>query len=228
MYKNIFFDLDHTLWDYETNSKEALYDIHASFRLNDRGVVFDKFHSCFREVNIQLWDLYDTGKITSDVIRTERFKQILKTFEIGDDMLALNLSDHYLNICPDKSNLMPHTLDVLNYLSAKYKLTIVTNGFEEIQHRKLKAGNVGHFFNHIITSQKSGYRKPAKEIFEFALAVNNILPNEAIMIGDNLLTDIAGARNAFIDTVFYNPDNIVHNDEVKHEIKNLNELCSIL
>jgi YjjG family noncanonical pyrimidine nucleotidase len=228
MYKCIFFDLDHTLWDYEKNSKEALHDIHGYFNLTAAGIDFNKFHLRFREVNLQLWNLYDTGQISSDVIRKERFKQILETFGIQNEVLAFDLSDHYLQICPDKGSLMPHALAVLNYLSSKYQLTIITNGFEEIQHRKLKAGNVSHFFDHIITSQKSGHKKPAKEIFEYALESNNILASQAIMIGDNLVTDIGGARSASIDTVFFNPDTILHQDEVKHEIKCLSELYSIL
>jgi len=228
MYRCIFFDLDHTLWDYETNAKEALYDIYIDFKLTEKEIDFDKFHLRFREVNLQLWDLYDNGRITSDVIRNERFKQILETFNVHDETLAHALSDQYLHICPSKGNLMPHALDTLNYLSSRYQLTIITNGFEEIQHRKLSAGKLDHFFNHVITSQRSGYRKPAKEIFEHALQSNGIHASQAVMIGDNLVTDMGGARNASIDTVFFNPDIIFHQDEVKHEIKCLSELCAIL
>jgi YjjG family noncanonical pyrimidine nucleotidase len=228
MYKCIFFDLDHTLWDYERNSKETLHDIYGEFRLIERNVDFDRFHFRFREVNLQLWDLYDRGLIGSDVIRKERFKQILETFNADDETLSQQLSDSYLQICPEKGNLMPHALETLSYLSAKYNLTVITNGFDEIQHRKLKSANLNHLFDHVITSQRAGHKKPAKEIFEYALTVNNILPSQAIMIGDNLITDIGGARNATIDTVFFNPEEISHDDIVKHEIKFLNELCIFL
>jgi putative hydrolase of the HAD superfamily len=228
MYKCIFFDLDHTLWDYERNSKETLHDIHGQFKLLEKNVDFDQFHFRFREVNLQLWDLYDRGLIGSEIIRKERFKQILETFNAHDQILSQQLSDSYLQICPEKGNLMPHALETLSYLSSKYKLTVITNGFDEIQHRKLAAGKLNHFFDHVITSQRAGHKKPAKEIFEYALQSNDILSSQAIMIGDNLTTDISGARNATIDTVFFNPEGTKHNDIVKHEIKLLNELCGFL
>jgi YjjG family noncanonical pyrimidine nucleotidase len=228
-YKSVFFDLDHTLWDYETNSKAALLDLYNKFNLLERGVThFEHFFNRFREVNLQLWDLYDRCLIGSEVIRQERFKQILETFNAYDEDLFQCISDDYLDICPKKNNLMPDAYETLEYLSDKYKLTLITNGFEEIQNTKLKAGKLDHFFDHIITSQKAGHRKPAKQIFDFALTLNNITSQEAIMIGDNLVTDIAGARNADIDTVFYNPYATKHNDEVKYEIQSLKELCAFL
>jgi YjjG family noncanonical pyrimidine nucleotidase len=228
MYKCIFFDLDHTLWDYEKNSEEALRDLHINFKLASYNIDFTLFHSTFREVNLKLWDLYDNGHITSDVIRKERFKQILNTFYVDDEQLSLKLSDHYLDICPDKGNLIPHAVEVLQYLASKYRLSIITNGFEEIQHRKLKAGNLSQFFDHIVTSQRSGHRKPAREIFEYALQFGQVAADDALMIGDNLLTDIAGARNASVDSVFLNRDSVSHQEVIKYEINCLSELYSIL
>jgi putative hydrolase of the HAD superfamily len=228
MYRCVFFDLDHTLWDYERNSKETLHEIYGEFRLIEKDVDFDKFHFRFREVNLQLWDLYDRGVIGSEVIRKERFKQILETFNVHDDKLSQQLSDSYLQICPDKGNLMPHAMETLDYLSSRYNLTVITNGFDEIQHRKLASSNVVHFFDHIITSQRAGHKKPAREIFDYALQLNNIASSQAIMVGDNLTTDMGGARNATIDTVFFNHDGVRHNDVVKHEIRLLSELQGFL
>jgi putative hydrolase of the HAD superfamily len=228
MYKCIFFDLDHTLWDYETNSRETLQDLYVQYALQDLGVTVEGFQQRFREVNTQLWDLYDRGEIDSGVIRKERFKQILEHFHAYEVKLSQNLSDDYLECCPKKAALMPHAIDVLDYLSGKYNLTVVTNGFEEIQHMKLTSGNLHRYFDFMVTSQKAGYKKPAREIFEFALKSNSVAAEEALMIGDNLITDIGGARNASIDTTFYNPDNLSHNEVVKYEIKSLIELCDIL
>lgn len=228
-YKCIFFDLDHTIWDYETNSHETLQELFHHRALDEKGVpTFENFLLRFREVNAKLWDLYDRGFISSDIIRKERFHQILTHFGIHDEEFSQELSLAYLNSCPKKSNLMPGALETLDYLSGKYNLTIVTNGFEEIQQVKLTAGKVDHFFDHIITSQKAGHKKPAKEIFEFALRINNIQFHETIMIGDNLITDIGGARNAGIETVYFNPLAIPHQDNVDFEIRSLKELCSIL
>ena len=228
-YKCIFFDLDHTLWDYETNATETLNELYVSFSLAERGVTSPE-HFCkrFKEVNFQLWDLYDRGLITSEIIRKERFKQVLEPFGAHEEVFSENLSKVYLNTCPHKSNLLPNAQETVQYLSGKYSLTIVTNGFEEIQPVKVASGKLTPYFNHIITSQRAGHKKPSREIFEYAMKLNSIEPHEAIMIGDNLLTDMAGARNATIDTVFFNPEQTPHQDVVMHEIQNLKELRSIL
>jgi YjjG family noncanonical pyrimidine nucleotidase len=228
-YKCIFFDLDHTLWDYETNSKETLYELYHTYDLESKGVTTtEHFYNEFRRVNMALWDLYDRDLIKQDVIRAERFKQILEHFSAYDETLSSKISDEYLNTCPKKANLIPHAEEVLDYLSIQYKLTVVTNGFEEIQHVKLKSGNLHRYFDHIVTSQKAGHRKPSQKIFEYAMNVNGIKCNDVIMIGDNLITDIAGARSASIATVFFNPDKILHNAQIDHEISCLSELKDIL
>jgi len=227
-YKCIFFDLDHTLWDYECNAREMLGELHQAHNLNDRGIAFDDFHRRFSEVNFELWQLYDNGLINNDVIRTQRFKKVLGHFEVEDEDLNAALSYEYLYGCPKKSNLIPYAKDILDYLAEHYSLTVVTNGFEEIQAVKLLSGNITHYFDHVITSQKAGHTKPAREIFDYALSVNGLQCNEVVMIGDNLITDIGGARNACIDTIFYNPGAVAHSQEVKHEIRCLSELRTIL
>ena len=227
-YRCIFFDLDHTLWDYECNARETLLELHATHKLLDRGIEFEGFHQRFSEVNLELWQLYDNGIITNDVIRTQRFKKVLSFFDVVDEELNAALSHEYLYGCPKKSNLVPYAKEVLDYLSQHYSLTVVTNGFEEIQAVKLLSGKITHYFDHVITSQKAGHKKPARQIFEYALSVNNMRCDEVIMIGDNLITDIGGARNASIDTVFYNPAAIAHSQEVSHEIRCLSELQTIL
>ena len=228
-YKGIFFDLDHTLWDYETNSRTTLEELYDEYNLSARGVTtVGHFQDHFKEVNTRLWDLFDRGLIDSEVIRRERFKQILEPFQAYEEKLCQELSVDYLHRCPKKGTLMPHAIEVLEYLHDKYSLTVVTTGFEEIQNLKLTAGNLHRYFGHIITSQKAGYRKPAREIFDYALSQNSIAHHEAIMIGDNLVTDIAGAINASVDTVFYNPDQITHEVSVHHEITSLNQLRQIL
>lgn len=228
-YKCIFFDLDHTLWDYEANSRETLIDLYHHFGLKTKGVdSMEDFYYKFKEVNEQLWLLYDSGKIDSQVIRKDRFRIILEAFHAYEEQLSDNLSHEYLHACPEKQNLIPEALDTLHYLSGRYNLAVITNGFEEIQNRKLTAGNLHHFFGHIITSQRAGHRKPAREIFEYALKVNNIRPHEAIMVGDNLITDIGGARNASIDTAFFNPERVTHDERVNYEIRTLGELCQLL
>lgn len=228
-YSTLFFDLDHTLWDYETNSKETLGELYIQYDLVSKGVhALEPFQDEFRKVNTDLWFLYDRGMIDSDTIRKERFKRILERFHAYEENLSEDLSRDYLYQCPRKGKLMPYAIEILAYLKQKkYNLTVITNGFEEIQHMKLTAGNLHGYFDHIITSQKAGHRKPSKEIFEFALRNHGAACHEAIMIGDNLITDIGGSRNASIDNVFYNSEAITHDDTPDYEIHSLLELNTI-
>jgi YjjG family noncanonical pyrimidine nucleotidase len=228
-YKVIFFDLDHTLWDYESNSCETLQELFNAYDLQTSGVVDCKaFQQQFKKVNTELWDLYDRGLITNEVIRKERFKQILAHFNIVNEELCQKLSVDYLYACPKKGTLIPFALETLTYLSDHYAMTVVTNGFEEIQNLKLAAGNLHRYFDHIVTSQKAGAKKPSRQIFEFAMNAHKVKPHEVVMIGDNLITDIGGALNASIDTIYFNPEKIEHDVQVKHEISCLSELQNIL
>ena len=228
-YSCIFFDLDHTLWDYETNSRETLVELYHQFNLMGKGVSScENFTTQFTSINTRLWELYDKGLVGSEVIRKDRFKQILEAFNVRDEKLCDDLSFHYLDLCPRKANLMPHALEVLDYLSVHYKLSVITNGFDEIQNMKLQSTNLLPYFDHIITSQRAGCRKPSCEIFNFALTCNGIKNHQAIMVGDNLITDIGGACNAYIDAVFYNPEKIASHGQYAHEIHSLAELREIL
>ncbi len=229
-YSCIFFDLDHTLWDYETNSKETLEELYGQYQLREKGIQnFNSFHQRFQEVNAALWVLYDTGQIGSEIIRKERFKQILEAFDAYDEKLNQDISHDYLMTCPNKGNLIPGAITVLEYLKDRsYNLSVITNGFEEIQNLKLTSGNLHGYFDHIITSQKAGHRKPAPEIFQFAMQAHKVQNSESLMIGDNLITDMGGAKKAGIDTVYYNPDSNPHNETLHHEISKLEELLQIL
>lgn len=228
-YTCVFFDLDHTLWDYETNSRETLYGLYHERGLEDRGVwSFEYFFETFRAVNNELWDLFDAGIIDSHVIRRERFVKIFDAFSIKDALLSEEISNTYLSICPTRGNLMPHALEVLDYLKAKYVLAVITNGFEETQALKMSSSGITSYFNHIITSQKAGARKPERVIFDYALKLNAVACHEAIMIGDNVVADIGGARGASIDAVFFNPEKRVHKHNADYEISSLNELLRIL
>lgn len=228
-YTCIFFDLDHTLWDYETNSKETLQELFTTYGLAAKGVPdTESFLREFKRVNAELWVLYDAGKIGSEVIRAERFKQILEVFNAYEDKLCREISHEYLYACPKKGNLMPDAITTLDYLSGKYKLSIITNGFEEIQNTKLTSGNLHKYFDHVITSQQAGFKKPSREIFDYTLSKNNIRSHQAVMIGDNLVTDIGGARQAAIDSVFFNFEQLKHDSEIHVEINSLHELCELL
>lgn len=225
----MIFDLDHTLWDYDSNCIEALLELYDKNNLKKRGVAsFENLRDVFMEMNTQMWDQYDLGIIQRDVIRYQRFHRILLELGIDDYQLSLSMSSDYVALSPTKKNLLPNAKNILEYLEKKYKLLIITNGFEEIQSVKLKSSGISAYFDKVVTSELAGHKKPAKEIFEFALAGSNLNLNEVIMVGDNLNTDIKGATNAGIDSAYFNPNRKPHQHKMKYEISDLIELKSIL
>jgi YjjG family noncanonical pyrimidine nucleotidase len=229
-YKCILFDLDHTLWDYETNSSAALLQLYEKYKLASLGCVpCDQFVKHFTRINTELWDKHDRNQITRDVLRNDRFDMVFKSSGLDHRELSLQFSEEYLVESPKGKHLVPHAKELLDYLKAKgYSLYIVTNGFEEIQGTKIASGGITHYFDGIVTSARAGYKKPDKGIFEFVMSESGFKSNQSIMVGDNLLTDIAGARNASIDNVFYNPAKVVHNEQVTYEVSSLKELFMIL
>ncbi len=228
-YKCVLFDLDHTLWDYDANATEALQELYHQYDLKSKGAhEVDLFLKNFKEINTGLWDLLDQGKIHKDVIRSERFHRVFQSVGVEDYEMSLRFSSDYLLISPKKKNLLPNAMETLNYLHGKYPMFIITNGFDEIQGTKISSSGISHFFKSVITSERAGSKKPEKKIFEYVLIKYGFRASEAIMIGDNLLTDIKGANDASIDSVFFNPAKIIHKVKVNHEIQDLAELKTIL
>lgn len=228
-YACLLFDLDHTLWDYDTNAEETLKELFTRFRMEERGVTsFRFFLETFNRVNRDLWDRYDRGLIGQEVIRYERFDRVFRETGVEDTRTALDFSANYLRELPLKKNLLPQAREILEYLHPRYPMTIVTNGFEEIQSAKIASSGIGHFFRHVVTSQRAGNKKPSPKIFDYALRQTDHRPEHAVMIGDNLQTDIAGATAAGIDTIYYNPGRTPHQAPVTHEIVSLLELRDLL
>lgn len=227
-YQHIFFDLDRTLWDFDTNSHQALLEIMAEHKLSERGVEdASQFIDLYRDINEHYWGLYREQKIDKATLRWIRFGDTLARFGIQDKELALKLAEMYIQISPLKTGLMPGAKEALDYLASKYRLHIITNGFEEVQHLKLKQSGLEPYFEVVITSEQAGFKKPSPEIFNHACAMSGANATQSIMIGDDLQTDILGAQNSGMDHVFYNPKETVHQSRVLHEIKQLNELRSL-
>ncbi|MEQ8302470.1 MAG: YjjG family noncanonical pyrimidine nucleotidase [Cyclobacteriaceae bacterium] len=227
-YKCVIFDLDHTLWDYDTNCTETLSELHAEYKLERSNIKIEEFVRVFMEMNYSLWDQYDLGLIQRDVIRYQRFHRILLSLGVDDYKLSLNLSSEYVSRSPAKGNLMPNAKEILEYLNGKYQMIIITNGFDDIQATKLQSSGIQHYFEDVITSEKIGHKKPAKQIFDYALSRARVSAQDALMIGDNLNTDIKGAHNASVDATYFNPHKRLHNQTVHHEISDLSELKMIL
>jgi len=228
-YKVIFFDLDHTLWDYDKNSHETLHELYHSYELRTLcGFSFSQFYDRFGLVNHGLWNQYHHGLIDRTVIHKERFGRIFNHFRITNPELALRISDDYLLKCPQKKNLFPYTHDVLHYLAKKYKLYILTNGFNDVQKIKIARSALEHYFEDMITSETTGHRKPSKEIFDHARGLAGAQSHESLMIGDNLKADIWGAKNAAIDSIYFNPLKKTHREPIEKEIHCLSQLMHIL
>jgi putative hydrolase of the HAD superfamily len=229
-YKHVFFDLDHTLWDFNTNAKEALGEIFTLFELEQKGVEpFDAFYKHYIHHNEILWDRYHKGFVTGEELKWKRMWRTLLEFKIGDEKLAKDISVKFLEILPTKAKLFPYTKEILDYLIAKkYAIHLITNGFEKTQWSKLTHSGIDHYFTQVITSEGSNSLKPKKEIFDFALNKTGAHLKESIMIGDNLDADIQGAINAGMDCVFVNHISAPVPDHPTYTIHDLKELEDIL
>lgn len=205
-YQHLFFDLDHTLWDFETNSKETIRELFLTHNLHQTiSPDFDLFFEKYSYHNKRLWHRYNHGFIKQDELKWKRMWHTMLEFKLSDETFAKKLSAEYLEILPYKKALFPYTAEILSYLLNKnYKLHLITNGFEQIQWRKLDNAQIGQFFSTVITSEAASYLKPHKEIFDFAVSKAGCAYEESIMLGDNLDADILGAINAGMDTVFVN------------------------
>lgn len=227
-YKGILFDLDHTLWDYDANATETLEALFRRHLGAYPAIEFSDFEKHFFAINTRLWAAYDRGLIGRDVIRDQRFGQVLQKVGVSDHELARQLSNDYLREAPTKKRLLPHALDAVTYLSGRYPLAIVTNGFEAVQQAKMRAAGLQPYFKAMVTSETAACKKPEAAIFELALSRIGCQASEVLMVGDNLLTDMAGARQAGIDQVYYNPAGLPHCTTPTYEIRHLAELKTFL
>jgi putative hydrolase of the HAD superfamily len=228
-YKHLFFDLDHTIWDFETNAKQSLQQIFIDDLQSKLNTSFDEFYDRYSFHNHQLWARYEKGFIGVDELKWKRMWRAMLDFKLADEPLSKKLSDTFLTVLPTKKEVFPYTFEILDYLANKnYNLHLITNGFEVTQHAKLKNSGLDKYFPIMITSEASNSLKPKKEIFDFALEKANATLSESIMIGDNQHADIGGALNAGMDAIFVNHIN----DEIKvkptYTIYHLKELEDIL
>ncbi|MBS1919981.1 MAG: YjjG family noncanonical pyrimidine nucleotidase [Bacteroidetes bacterium] len=228
-YRHLFFDLDHTLWDFEANARATLTELYDTFDLNKKGVSsFDEFYKNYIQHNEKLWERYRNGFIKQDELRVKRMWLSLLDFKIADESLAHKMSTQFLDLLPTRKILFPYAVELLEYLqNKKYELHLITNGFEKTQHSKLKYSGLNTFFKEIITSEGSNSLKPNKEIFDFALGKTKAFKDESIMIGDNLEVDIAGAMNFGMDQVFVNHLNIETDIKPTYTVRSLKEMETI-
>jgi putative hydrolase of the HAD superfamily len=228
MYKYVFIDLDDTLWDFQGNARLSLKDVFDFQNLNSYFTDFENFFAVYTKKNSELWVQYAKGEITREYLTSERFRYPLAKMGIDNENLAKTIGNQYLELLPSKTCLMPYAREILDYLSAKYSLTLVSNGFTEVQFRKLGSSGIEHYFTNIVLSEFAGALKPDRKIFEHALQLNRAKPEETVMIGDNYETDICGAQNAGIDQIYFPLNFPAKLPECTYIIRNLESIKEIL
>lgn len=217
---DVFFDLDHTLWDFDKNSTLAFKEVFLSNNIN---IDLNEFLKIYIPKNLEFWKLYQEDRITKENLRYLRLKD---TFDVlgyqVDDITINKLSDDYLLNLPKNNYLVSNTIEILEYLKPKYQLHIITNGFEEAQKAKLVNSKIDHFFTHVINSDMAGVKKPNPLIFEIALNKAKTSPGNAIMIGDSYEADIIGAGSVGMNAIHFE----VHKTDLKHNVL-INNLLEI-
>lgn len=228
-YKHLFFDLDHTLWDFNANCRHTLEELYHSLNLQQKGISdFDQFYKQYIVHNDKLWERYRNGFIKVDELRWKRMWLTLLDFKIGNEPLARQMDVLFLEALPTRTLLFPYTHEILKYLLQKgYHLHLITNGFEKTQLSKITHSGLSPYFTEVITSEGSNSLKPHKEIFEFAFQRTGALKEESIMLGDNIEADIQGAINAGIDQVYINHENIAPTIVPTYTVRSLKELEDI-
>ena len=228
-YQHIFFDLDHTIWDFDKNAEEALHELFITHRLNDIGLASaDVFIETYTENNHRLWREYHLGNITKQALREARFKQTFLDLGVQPEVIPSGFEDAYVQLCPTKTNLFPNAHETLEYLQSKYQLHLISNGFKESQDIKISGSGLGKYFTHIVISELVGVNKPDAAIFEHAVTLSGTTKEQSVMIGDSLEADVLGALNYGMDAIYFNPFNAPKPDEVKMQITDLKELTLLL
>jgi putative hydrolase of the HAD superfamily len=229
-YRHIFIDLDKTLWDFETNAMDTFRDIFDKYQLKERGIEdLKSFLLTYTSINDMLWGLYRDNQIKKEVLNIKRFEMTLNEFGIDDLILSTHIAEDYITISPSKTHLFPEVHESLGYLKKCCFLHIITNGFEEVQHKKLDNSDLRKYFTTITTSEEAGVKKPEKGIFLYALELAGADPGESLMIGDDIRVDIEGARNAGMDQMLFNPDSSNgSDDQVSYVVKTWKEVPEIL
>ena len=226
--KHLFFDLDHTLWDYDRNSAIALTQLHKTFALEKIGLFpLEKFIDSFHKANLKVWDLFGENSINRHQLRHKRLELVFEDFGLENQILH-NFHDQYYQICSRSIHLVDGTIEVLEQLKPHFELHIVTNGFDDGQYNKLEYSGLNKYFKTVTTSEAAGSKKPEKEYFEFALNKAKAIKENSILIGDGLRTDVAGSIQFGLDVIWFNDSDKISPFPNIMEIKSLRELIPLL
>ena len=202
--EHIFFDLDHTLWDFDKNSKLTFQQI---FEEQEIQLEITEFLEVYMPINLEYWRLYREDKITKSALRYSRLKDAFDVMNCKiSDTLIHTISEDYINYLPNHNHLFEGTIEILEYLKQKYELHIITNGFEEVQSLKMQKSGIAKYFKEVITSESVGVKKPNPKVFEFALMRAKTTPQNSLMIGDSYEADVMGALNSGMLAIHFTDD----------------------
>ncbi len=203
-YAHLFFDLDHTLWDFRTNSRDTLRELHAELGLEREGVDDpEEFIATFEEVNAGLWRRYEQGHIEKAVLRVLRFRNTLVRFGVRNDRLSTTLGQLYIDRCPQRTALSPGVRELLDAVRATHRIHVITNGFEEVQRVKVERSGLSAYVDVVVTSEQAGAGKPDPRIFDMALRRAGAAVEDSLMVGDSISNDMEGARAIGMDHAHY-------------------------
>ncbi|MFD2743841.1 MULTISPECIES: YjjG family noncanonical pyrimidine nucleotidase [Sphingobacterium] len=224
--KDIFFDLDHTIWDFDRNATETLQELYVKYGFDELcgHAAPDSFITAYTSNNHRLWGLYHHNKIDKPTLRRLRFEDTFTELGIDPNLFPWDFEEEYLAVCPNKTHLFPHAHETLSYLKDRYTLHLISNGFQEACERKLAGNQLADYFDTITISELVGINKPDARIFQHALHEAKAAKQESIMIGDNLDADVRGAQNFGMDAIFFNPLSAAVPDDIEHSIADLKEL----
>ena len=218
---DVFFDLDHTLWDFEKNSALAFEQVLHEMKLP---FTIEQFLNYYVSINADYWDRYSLNQVSQAELRIGRIRDTFYSLAYStttDKMLEVG--DRYLSYLPNYNHLFDGAIEILDYLQEKYKLHIITNGFDQVQARKIKNSGMEGYFQTVTNSELAGVKKPDAKIFAYALDLAQVSVKHTVMIGDNLLADIEGAQNIGMDVIYYNE----HHKVVPATIPQVNTLIDI-
>ncbi len=232
LYDVLFIDLDDTLYDFTSNSTDAYREVYAFMEYGRWFRSFEHYYEIYWARNKELWVLYADSKITKEQLNAERYTHPLRVMGVPDaDAVGARFGEESMKRLPLGARLMPHAREVLEYLKPRYRIYILSNGFAELQSRKMQSAGIAHYFDGVVLSEDIGVNKPHRAIFDHALRVAGVTADRALMIGDNYEVDIKGAHGAGIDQVFYNVAGLDVSGEVlipTHTIGSLLELKEIV
>lgn len=225
--KHIFFDLDHTLWDFDKNAAETLHELYVDYQFHLFGFTSaDVFIETYTRNNHRLWALYHQGLIDKETLRTARFADTFSELGVDPALFPQAFETDYLRLCPQKTHLFPHTHETLDYLGKNYNLHLISNGFKEAAETKISKTGLNRHFTTVVISDTVGLHKPHPAIFSYALEGAKAAKAESVMIGDSLEADVRGALKFGMDAIYFNPLGTEVPHDVTQSIRELKELTT--